>query len=168
MNKNGFSLLEVIVAIFIISTALVISLTVIQATISASQLSANKLVAVNLAQEGIEIVRNIRDAQTDWTSWYDTFLAEEEQNYLVQYDSSDFMSYNHTPLKLDNGFYKYSLGNETPFYRRIYLTKTSDTSEQEIKVISEVTWRHLGRNYKVEVEDRLWNWQQVVKPEINP
>lgn len=153
-KSKGFSLLEVIIAVFIIGIALSSSLAVISFTISASRISANKLIAVNLAQEGIEIVRNIRDSSADWASWHGNV---EDRNYLVQYDSSALLAYEDKPLKLDsNEFYGYSSGNSTPFYRKISLNKVSNL---ETKVVSEIFWSQLGKNHKVTLENRLWNWR---------
>ena len=63
-SKRGFTLLEVITAIFILTVGTGASFALIQQTLLASSLIEFKLIASYLAQEGIEIVRNIRD--TNW------------------------------------------------------------------------------------------------------
>ena len=60
--KKGFTMLEVIFAIFVILVGVLGSYTVIQKTISYTYQSSLRLTAAYLAQEGIEVVRNIRDA----------------------------------------------------------------------------------------------------------
>jgi type II secretory pathway pseudopilin PulG len=60
-NKLGFSILEVVVAILIITIGMIgVSSLVIQ-NIQAQYINKNILVASGLAQEGLELVRNIRD-----------------------------------------------------------------------------------------------------------
>lgn len=61
MKKNGFTLLEVILAIFILTMGVVGSFTLIQSTLISASLNKSKLIAYYLAQEGIEITRNARD-----------------------------------------------------------------------------------------------------------
>ena len=53
--------MEAIVAIFVITTGIVGVLSLVTQTISSATFSKDKLIAAYLAQEGIEIVRNIRD-----------------------------------------------------------------------------------------------------------
>jgi len=65
-NKNdaGFTILEVVVAISLITVGITAIFTLYQQTISITRVSSQRLIAAYLAQEGIEIVRNIRD--TNW------------------------------------------------------------------------------------------------------
>jgi len=63
-KRRGFTLLEVIIAIFILTVGAGASFALIQQTLLASSLIEFKIIAAYLAQEGIEIVRNIRD--TNW------------------------------------------------------------------------------------------------------
>ena len=60
-NKNGFTLLEVIVAIFVITIGVIGVISVVQRTAAFTSISSSRLQAAYLAQEGIEIARNIRD-----------------------------------------------------------------------------------------------------------
>jgi len=113
-----------------------------------------------LAQEGVETIRDIRRSNADWIDWewYGSAIATSTvQNYRVQYDNSDFISPSETPLKIDsNGFYRYESGDNTPFYRKITLTKIS---YQEVKVAVEIKWQSRGNSYSLIAEDHLWNWK---------
>ncbi|MBI4457544.1 hypothetical protein HY633_01110 [Candidatus Uhrbacteria bacterium] len=66
MTKNrvlhGQSMLEALVAIGIIMTAVSSALTLITSSVSAEKESETGIVGVNLAREGIEVSRNIRDS----------------------------------------------------------------------------------------------------------
>ena len=61
-KKGGFTLLEVIVAIFLLTVGVGGSLVLINQTLSATQILPQKLIASYLAQEGIEIAKNVRDS----------------------------------------------------------------------------------------------------------
>lgn len=60
LQYNGFTLLETLVAISILVTAIVGPLTLAAQTIRSQQVAKDNLIAANLAQEGIELVRNYR------------------------------------------------------------------------------------------------------------
>lgn len=60
-HASGQSLLEVIVALGVIITGLVGTVMLIIYTLAALNVSESQVVATNLAREGIEVVRSIRD-----------------------------------------------------------------------------------------------------------
>jgi hypothetical protein len=60
-NQRGFTLAETIAALFVFLVGIVAVMTLVSDTLRTSYKSAGKLTAIYLAQEGIEIVRNIRD-----------------------------------------------------------------------------------------------------------
>ncbi len=160
-HEAGFGLVEVIMAIFIIIIALVGIMTLLSQTMASSAVSSSKMVATNLAQEGIEVVRNIRDLKTDssnWDNWYAGISGTV--NYLVQYSDSDLRVYQDIPLKFEasTGRYGYDFGTATAFAykRKITLQKISAL---EIKVTAQLDWTEHGRTQSLIVEDRLWNWR---------
>src|SRR3972149_6530079 len=61
MKKDGCTLLEVVLAIFILSLSAFGGFSLIQSTVISASLSKQKLTAYYLAQESLEVVRNIRD-----------------------------------------------------------------------------------------------------------
>jgi len=61
MNNKSFTILEVILAIFILTVGVFASFSLIQQSLVATSLNESKLAAYYLAQEGLEIIRNIRD-----------------------------------------------------------------------------------------------------------
>lgn len=60
LKYQGFTLLETLVAISILVTAIVGPLTLAAQTIRSQQVAKDNLIAANLAQEGIELIRNYR------------------------------------------------------------------------------------------------------------
>lgn len=63
-NEKGFSLTEVMIAIMILTVAIVSATSLLTGLINSNKNNVNTLQAYYLAQEGIEAVRNIRD--TNW------------------------------------------------------------------------------------------------------
>ena len=152
----GFSLIGVIVAVFVVSIGLIAILDLSQTSLKAASFSKSRLIASGLAQEGIEVVRYIRQTHSDWDDWYS---AVSSGDYLVQYDSANLLVFSETPLDfdIDSGLYQYGFGNESSFYRKIALTKMP--SGDEVKVIVEIKWWKSGNWHNLTVEDRLWNWK---------
>jgi len=155
--KKGFTLLEVIVAIFLIMVGVAASLILINKTISQMALSTSQLTAAYLAQEGIEIVRNIRD--TNWIenapSWSDGLGAGD---WEADYNDQALTSYVFPGrfLKFDGTFYNYDAGTDTKFKRKI--TIVPDGSDK-LKVTVSVDWVEKQKNQSVIVKENLYNWR---------
>ena len=63
IKKNGFTLLEMMVVIFVVTVGLIAVFSVIQRTVMLTTISVDRLIrAAYLAQEGLELVRNKRDS----------------------------------------------------------------------------------------------------------
>jgi Tfp pilus assembly protein PilV len=153
-KQNGFSLLGVILSVFICSMALVAFLSLIHSSLAAAELSRMRLTAAGLAQEGAEVTRSIRDRQEDWNAWY---AAAASGDFRVQYDSDDFLAFAETPLRTNAaGVYQYDSGADSRFYRKVSLEKIS---ADEIKVAVEMKWFAYKNWRYLRVEDRLWNWR---------
>ena len=164
-------------AIYIIITVLVGVMGLVISINASVSMSASKLIAANLAQEGIEVVKNIRDLNfgaNGWDDWYAEFSGRT--CYYLQYDSSNLdrsipscdsdapvLQYNlATGLYGYNGYNGYDSGVNTPFVykRKIILTKNpSGVNDNEIKVEAVVSWVEHNRPQTLTVEDRLWNWR---------
>jgi len=171
IRRRGFTLLEVIIAIFLLTVGIVGIFVVINKTMSLMAASPSKLIAAYLAQEGIEIVRNIRD--TNWVegapSWDEGL---EDGDYEVDYDDLALtpcpdpcgMS-NLSFLRINNdGFYNYDSGTEaTKFKRKITISNKTDldgdpTTFERMTVTVTVFWAEKGKSYSVTVQENLYNW----------
>ena len=78
-QKKGFTMMEVIVAIFILEVVAVSGYTLISRVAVGASSNQNKLAASYLVQEKFELIRNIRD--TNWLQgeyWTDTIFDEIE------------------------------------------------------------------------------------------
>ena len=76
--RSGQSLVEVIIALAIISSAVVAALTLTVSSLSAQKSNEGWVIGGNLAREGIEVVRNMRDS--NWLAgrvWNDGLVGPE-------------------------------------------------------------------------------------------
>lgn len=156
-NKKGFTIIEVLIAIFVITIGITSSLSLINYSISSAAVGKSQIIAASLAQEGMEIIRNIRDG--NWledVAWNDG-LTGCSAGCRVQYNSASLLSLSGNPvLKVDsNGLYQYSTGTNTLFKRKI----TINSVGLYLKVVSEVTWSERGRDLDISAEDRLYDWK---------
>lgn len=60
-DRRGQSFIEAMVAITIIVTSITSSLALVQSSITAARIGGSQVVAANLAREGVEVVRSLRD-----------------------------------------------------------------------------------------------------------
>lgn len=153
--KNGFSLVEVTITVVILSVAAVSTFAVILSSLNSSFFSNNNLIAMNLSQEGLELVRNIRD--NNWLAGlaFNTNLADG--NYVADYETAALAAFVDTPLLFDSGRgHQYTQGQSSIFKRKIIITAISTT---ELKIESEVTWQTKNINRTIKIESRLWDWK---------
>ncbi len=160
-NLKAFTLIEVVLAIFILSIAVSGAFTLISQTLNAATLAQSKLIASYLAQEGVEIVENIRN--TNWlahiddpdVSWQDNLNGGDWQidykNQKLAYGiSGNFLNID------DGGFYSYSPGTPTLFKRKISILNY----ENNIEVMVDVSWAQNGATYHSKVLQNLSNWYE--------
>lgn len=133
INKSGagFTLIEIIVAIFVITVGAGGAFNLIQKTISFTSISSSQLTAAYLTQEGIETVRNTRDsnwlARADWdqglssTDWQDVVMN----------------------------------GETSIFDRKITIT----VQGAGLLVLVEVKWQERGRDHEVAAQTKLYDWK---------
>lgn len=169
-NERGFTIIELIISIFILTVAVVGIFSIFSVMVILTADAADKLTATYLAQEGIEIVSNIRDsnwlnmdacaADPSCTSTYnwDDGLGVENQNCepptgctgdyktgtLVSGASPLLTPWSNNYLNIDsNGFYNDSAGTQTKFKRKILITPVTDaneTSDYILNVEVQVSW----------------------------
>ncbi len=130
--KKGFTILEVILAIFILSMGIFSSYSLIEQTIAGASLNKDRLIAHYLAQEGIENIRNIRD--TNWLQ------GNDWKNGIPD-------NYQETVSFLD--------GTSN------YFTRTTNVADKtdylEVKVL--VSWSSRRKEHSIETINHLYNWR---------
>jgi type II secretory pathway pseudopilin PulG len=149
VKKQGFSIMEVMLAAAVLTIGLVAVIALISSSIRNSANSRDQIIATDLMQEGLELVRNVRDnnqaqifggsLETGKVFEYfpnDNTACKIDKNFgygidKIDYDATDFS------LKLNNNFYEHTSGTSTKFSRRIIIEDFNGTGR---KITSIVTW----------------------------
>ena len=123
----------------------------------ASRIEHN-LIASNLSQEGIEVIRNVRD-----TNWLNGAVFDNNLSagiWRVQWDTvgGGLMAVGSNPvLKKNNGIYNYTAGTDTLFRRTITISKPNSG---ELILTSSVMWIERGNiSRNLSTESHLFDWR---------
>ncbi|OGN10321.1 MAG: hypothetical protein A3J46_00005 [Candidatus Yanofskybacteria bacterium RIFCSPHIGHO2_02_FULL_41_11] len=157
-NKNGFTLIEAMVALVLITVAMGPVLILATSAINVASRIEHNLIASNLAQEGIEVIRNIRD-----TNWLNEVAFDNNLSvgtWRIQWDTigGGLIAVGSNPvLKKNNGLYNYTTGADTVFKRTITISKPNSS---ELVLVSSITWVERGNiNRTVSAESHLFDWR---------
>lgn len=179
MNKKGFTLIEALVAIFILSVSITSLLTVVTQSVFNSIYIKNKAVAISLAQEGVELVRNIQDSallETEYPT-FNAFIVDNLRDCSpfsisgvslctiepvslninsCANSGSDILALC-SPLYLsEDGYFNYNTNGElTPFTRSI---KVVNTGTKSGLVTVDVSWMQGNFLRKVSYKMDLFLW----------
>lgn len=175
-NQKGFTLVETLVSLAIFTSAVVGMIVITSQGINDTVYAKNKLVATALSQEGIEIVRNIRDSSllassTDgWTDFLATVspclsgmcdidpLFEDLATIdIAQCPTQDDCRLKRDVTLGDPSYYRnQGSGNESSFSRTIQINSLDADS---VEIISTVSWvQGSGGVKEVESKEYLTNW----------
>ena len=161
--KKGFTMLELIVAIFITTVGILSAHNAVSQIVYYTRHVSNKFTAAYLAKEGIEIVRNIRDKNILNGNLFNKDLGQG--NYEADYDDTGLSPFGDNYLKTTTGgFYSYSsTGSETKFKRKITITNGTDGSDGDdiidyITVSVSVMWEEKGKLYTITAQEKLYDW----------
>ncbi|RMD59368.1 prepilin-type N-terminal cleavage/methylation domain-containing protein [Candidatus Parcubacteria bacterium] len=168
-QTKGFSLIEVAVAISIIMLSLIPLVTLAHQNISTQKVSLKYLTASMLAQEGLELVRNVRDENVFTSSSTDPFryiVNPADTTYAIGVDfTSNNIVIDYTPDSIDAaearlyltpaGFYTHQQAGNTPteFYR---LIRVIDTSEARFE--AQIKWTEKDKTYSYSAYSILTHW----------
>ncbi len=161
-HKNGFTLVEALVALTILTVGLVPAFIQARNALNLSGSIRNSLVAAHLAQEGAEIARSIRDA--DWFAGrpFGQSLVDCATGCAVQWDSErpeSGIGASNTPIRHDpaTGLFQYDRGDELRFNRIVTVTPVSAT---ELQVDVRVEWDETFGPKEYTIEYHLYDWLQ--------
>ena len=156
---KSFTLVEVLVSITILIVALLAGVSLLVKTIGMTSIITDKFIAANLAQEGIELVRNIRD--NNFLNHRDPMTGLASGIYYIDYNDDSLTSCsnkNRCPyLRYDDLVgYSYDKGKSSKFRRYIVLFWLSD---HELRVNSVVEWNEKNvKNLVINAEDHLYSY----------
>lgn len=186
-KEGGFTIIELIIAIFIISIGVVGAFGAFSMVTILTSDATDRLVATYLGQEGMEVIRNVRD--NNWlgmdagtTPTWDHNLDNCWSGGGCQVDyktsgSSPVDLYIGDFINIDSkGFYSNDSGDPTKFKRKITISCLPDsdcanTSNYIMKVEVQVSWTKkatvLGRLYSADectavncitIDGTLYSW----------
>lgn len=167
-NTKGFSLAEVMIAMSVLTVAVVTATSFLTRTINANRNVVSNLQAYYYAQEGIEGVRNVRDTnwlhQREWLGKDSVELwgAELRGEFGLQLNQSAW-----GPVSTANTLF--DLAKFAPFrvggtaidetYSRYVNVSDDDSCDECVLVQVRVEWMDGVRERSVELSEILSNWQ---------
>lgn len=160
-KSTGFTLIEVIGALFVVSVGIIAIFSLIIQTTSLLDISSDRLIAAYLAQEGLETIRNIRDANILRNDNWDKDISADT-SYKLDYKSQKFpdncqlatgnyLKYNNTDKT-----YNCSSGTASKFKRQIIVSKPNSTTTN---IVVKVEWSSKNRNHQITGQENLYDWQ---------
>jgi len=159
--NRGFSLLETTIAIAIMVSAILGPMSISSQSIRSASVARNTIIASNLAQEGLELVRvyrhNNRIAEQLWTQGLETCLTANGCRIDASDLSVEACASACIPLKFDDSLklYNYSAGSDTIFSRKITILSIN---ADEIKVVTVVRWTDRFGEQFFNLETLMFDW----------
>ncbi len=173
----GFTIIETLVAISILSISILATFSAVQAGLQYSGNAKNQTIAFYLVQEAMEFVKNTRDqnaltylggsSTTEWLSGIsspgdpcDGAVCELDMNAssnLLTSCSSDYNSCTYLRNNANTGQFGFNAAWTATTYKRGMQITSVDTDEALITV--HVSWTHRGQSRFVEVSQLIYNRQ---------
>lgn len=162
-NQQGFTLVETLVAIFILVMSITGPLFIAQQSFTSAATARDRTTASFLAQEGVEYIRSVRDHNylANNANWLDSLTSCVSGTCTIDtsvptYPSIESCSGVCPVLQQTTaGLFGYQSGPETRFTRIVSMTQVQ---AHEVLVEVEVRWTHKDTVRNVKVEERLFNW----------
>ena len=161
-KQSGFSILEIVVAFSIITIGLVGVLSLTTQNVQVEYINKNNLIASQLAQEGLELVRNIRD--NNWLSgnnWDDGITPGA---YILDYTGfiNSVAGIEEARLQQrddvgEEDYYWHQAGDPNSLFSR--LITITQTSPELLNVSSLIQWEDRGQTYQYVADTVLYDWR---------
>jgi prepilin-type N-terminal cleavage/methylation domain-containing protein len=174
-HQSGFTLIETLVAIVIFSAALISLMTIASRGIAATAIAEQETIAHYLAQEGLEVVRNIRDTNILVPQAWDAGLSQcvspvggSPVTCMVVYSQNSVPSLSVCPQGgcqvyqslIDNSFINGPAGAQiNPVFSREISLVPSGAGGTEYQVITKVFWTAKTIPRTVELQTILKKWR---------
>lgn len=160
--RAGQSLIEMIVALTMLTTAFLGITTLLTRSFSLNRTATTETVASYLAAEGIELTKNMIDYDVYHGNAWETCCSAGDHSVdianLISLGSTpdEYLKFDSNPNDSTANMYQYKTGSDSPYKRRIRITIPQN---YEIDVQSVVTWSSgLGTNESVTAEDHFYDW----------
>lgn len=179
-QDKGFTLIETLVAIFILLIAVTGPMSAAQNSLKASFLARDQVTAFYLAQDAIEYIKNHRDiAALNSASFQDTPVYNDANNgggtlNKVMIDTinnqiescgvinggNPFEEIDCNPMEIDSEGYFVIDGSSQSKFTRGVVIKQNDDNNDEFEIVVEVKWETNLYIYdrKIVVQENIYNW----------
>lgn len=150
---KGFLIAEVLIASFVLMVGLLGTTELIRASLQNSFDNRDSIIAIGLAQEGVELVRNVRD--NDFIAGgngFTNFPSSSKKHCLVDYNDTDLNGNCHNTVGTasryylqynNNNFYSHhnnGADNQERYSRYIYINYDNTAGAENALVRSFVYW----------------------------
>lgn len=158
--RGGFTLVETLIAISILLIAVVGPISLIGDALHKLYYAKDQMIAINLAQEGIEVVRQKRDNDMLAVSAPDIFSLVSPTYYIVDATGATPLVPSAgvpEPVYISDGIYEDVTPATATQFKRL-VTITSVVVGRESKVTSTVEWKTGGQTGTITVSEYLFKW----------
>jgi len=164
-KNKGFTLVETIVAIAILLLGIFSALTLMASSLSFSQSSEQMIVVVNLAREGVEMVRVVRDMEG-----FDSAKLDEGDKIITIDTNDGDLEVNSAgtsqiedcvvcDLYFKNDRYVHDVSGALTIFKRLIIIENMDNSPvTEKKIVSTIYWTERGRSHTFKLETYIKDW----------
>lgn len=150
---KGFTIGEVVLSSFVMTLGIVAALGLINTSFRTSNDTQDLIIASELAQEGVELARNVRDndlvdkiATGSPTDVFEDFPSPGGRRCVIDYNDTT-LNCGGSPnpqLTFSGGFYQHGVGGTDRFYRLLKIDHVAGRDTALVK--SFVTWQDPGSN----------------------
>lgn len=167
-TSGGFTLIETMVAVLILSMALTALLGLISGSLFYARYSRNEITANYLLQEVIDSVKNERDSsifltQTEWGDFVNKYNQCEMNGCEIDVlsgevngcDSDGCRDLNYNENAENGSFYNYVNGTRSNFNRKVVVV----SDDHELNVTVTVSWQNGNLSKSRSLSSSILNWQ---------
>jgi len=169
-RKKGFTLIETLVAIFVLLVSTTGPLTFAQSGLRSSFLARDQIVAFYLAQDAIETIKSMRDNSSiqgnDWLAGIPVqcFTAGQkcQIDTIGNVEVTTCSSGGCDPLRINNNN-QFGVGGSGPasqYTRTLYLSEI--VNDREAQIIVDVSWdTNFLSDRSIIVQENVYNWVPI-------
>lgn len=159
-KKSGFSLIEVMAVLFVVSLGLIGVMSLIVQSIQVRYINKNNMIAYQLAQEGIELIRHVRD--TNWQQSEPWLTDMGTGEYCIDYKNPSPSATSGQGCRLYMGtddFYDNTNDagdTATAFFRKVVVNQTATSTAD---IAADISWKDHNKDYSYHLETVLYDWK---------
>lgn len=161
---SGFTLIETLVAVLLLATAIAGPLTIASKSLTTALVAKDQIIAYYLAQDAIEYIRFKRDTNrlggSSWLTGLDACLLSNGCDINSTTDVVTACTAACTPIKFNSSIGVYDTGGEKlPAFTRTIKITTAGANDEAIMTIT-VSWSDVGSVvHTITAKENLFDWQ---------